>query len=463
MHTFNPFDKEFEEITTDDLNVLKEKEVAEGWYVEYKREVPQKVEKIAKSISSFSNQYGGWLFYGIEENKEPRKIRIYETKIRNAVVSHLNPHPFYEMKVLKGPCQKIKLESSKGIILIYVPPGSNPPYIHSSGVIYRRVGDSSEPKEETDRFLLEQLWEKGKKNREYLKSKIMERFNQANEHDANFFLKLFLIRDLYGDKLDIPRSDISFEDFSQIMKKMKKSFIDIHFDNISSTIDGHIARALHENILSDQVLTFRYSSRITKITTSVSYFKISEDNHQLIDFPWDYDCSEHFIEVMKKAKLKNATIVDLNTLFWLLMIVMSKYKAIMDVERCKDDIYAKILLENTYNIIPYIDSEAYIKFIEENMVPFTQENSIVLPPGFNYKNYIKIDKFNYIDFKKPPTCSEEHESCTYAPQMFLLMLFKSLGIPFDVANDSLIELLEKTLLKGLKGNKIYNMNWIVDK
>jgi len=42
------------------LEILKEK--YEGWYVEYKRQLP-KNSAIAKSVTSFSNTYGGWLFY----------------------------------------------------------------------------------------------------------------------------------------------------------------------------------------------------------------------------------------------------------------------------------------------------------------------------------------------------------------------------------------------------------------
>lgn len=44
---YTPFTKDFFEITADDLAVLRS--VAEGWYVEYKREVPN-AGSVAKSI-----------------------------------------------------------------------------------------------------------------------------------------------------------------------------------------------------------------------------------------------------------------------------------------------------------------------------------------------------------------------------------------------------------------------------
>ena len=63
----NKFKKRLEDIVADDLEVLKE--TAEGWYVEYKRELVR-ARAIAKSVTSFANQYGGWLFIGVDENEE---------------------------------------------------------------------------------------------------------------------------------------------------------------------------------------------------------------------------------------------------------------------------------------------------------------------------------------------------------------------------------------------------------
>jgi hypothetical protein len=264
---------------------------------------------------------------------------VEETRIRNAVVSHLNPKPFFKIKVLKGPCQKINLEPSRGIIVIYVTPGTNPPYIHSSGVIYRRVGDSSEPTEETDRFILHQLWEKGKKNQEHLKSKVLESWNNTEEPEIGFLLNVFLIKDLYGNNRDIYKNEFSFEDFSQLMKKTKGSFFDIGFDNLSTTNDGYIARAVHGNNFSNNLPTFRYSTRITKISIPVSSIKIINDTLEWIDIPWNYNYIKPFSEMINTLKLKNATIIDLNNLFLVLWMFIRKYKSIMDAEGFKDDFH----------------------------------------------------------------------------------------------------------------------------
>ena len=67
---YTPFNKTINEPDeTDILGILRG--VSEGWYVEYKSELP-KIRDVAKSLSSFANQYGGWLFIGVEEDKKSK-------------------------------------------------------------------------------------------------------------------------------------------------------------------------------------------------------------------------------------------------------------------------------------------------------------------------------------------------------------------------------------------------------
>lgn len=56
-------------MTFDDLNTLIDNEVKEGFYIEYKSDF-QKPPKIAKSITSFANTYGGWYFIGIDDEEK---------------------------------------------------------------------------------------------------------------------------------------------------------------------------------------------------------------------------------------------------------------------------------------------------------------------------------------------------------------------------------------------------------
>ena len=145
---FNPFEKSLKEITENDLERLKS--VAEGWYIEYKRERP-KPNKIAKSIASFANSKGGLYFIGIEEDKNTNQAKsivgVGDTpdSIRDSVRGYINPFPFFET-------YSIVLSNSKKVIMVVVPESYNVPHIHSDGRVYCRQGSASDPVPENDRY-----------------------------------------------------------------------------------------------------------------------------------------------------------------------------------------------------------------------------------------------------------------------------------------------------------------------
>lgn len=66
-----PFYKNISEIEYKDIENLKENKVPEGIYIEYKSRMlkSKKNYKIAQSLASFANSYGGWYIVGIEEKK----------------------------------------------------------------------------------------------------------------------------------------------------------------------------------------------------------------------------------------------------------------------------------------------------------------------------------------------------------------------------------------------------------
>lgn len=127
---YSPFSKGLRELDPDDLSVLTN--TSEGWYVEYKRELPN-ANSIAKSISAFSNTYGGWLFYGVQEQSQGEPVAFSFPgisltdlepslhRIRQAISTLVAPSPHFEARILHGPCPSIGLESERGIICIRIP------------------------------------------------------------------------------------------------------------------------------------------------------------------------------------------------------------------------------------------------------------------------------------------------------------------------------------------------------
>ena len=166
---YTPFNKEYDELSTGDLESLRE--VREGWYVEYKSQLPS-TRDLAKSLSSFANQYGGWLLLGVDETPdsltagtfpgiENEKLSELLESLRNAAKDIVRPQVDYQHRVLEGPVDRMGLSSNRSVVVVRVPEGSNTPYIHNDGRIYIRIDDSSSPIPATDKATFDLLYRRG--------------------------------------------------------------------------------------------------------------------------------------------------------------------------------------------------------------------------------------------------------------------------------------------------------------
>lgn len=192
MQTYSPFDKDIRALRLDDLATLKS--VSEGWYVEYKKEAVN-TRALAKAISAFANTYGGWLFLGVEQlaSDNPvagsfpgipeNQLEAIQQRLRQSVAEYLSPTPYFETEIFRGPCSEIDLPEGKALVAIEIPQSHTTPHVHKDGRIYRRVGDSSEPKPETDRFVLDQLWRRSEPIRKMIR-KWVERDPEFSEAEA---------------------------------------------------------------------------------------------------------------------------------------------------------------------------------------------------------------------------------------------------------------------------------------
>ena len=114
---YTPFDVDLHEVTSTHLADLQD--VSEGWYVEYKSQLPQPRD-LAKSISSFANRYGGWLILGIKDDPNDNTAASFPgistssvpsaiQQLRDATKDLLQPTvPFFH-RILKGPIDEVSL------------------------------------------------------------------------------------------------------------------------------------------------------------------------------------------------------------------------------------------------------------------------------------------------------------------------------------------------------------------
>jgi len=120
-------------------------EIEEGYKVEFKSRWNDDVKKkhLAKTISSFANTTGGWLFIGVNNDGSITPIDNQRTdfgqQVSEIIKSTISPYPAFETKFIHCPN-----DDSRVVLVIYIREGREPPYI-CNGTVYIRVGSSKEP------------------------------------------------------------------------------------------------------------------------------------------------------------------------------------------------------------------------------------------------------------------------------------------------------------------------------
>jgi Putative DNA-binding domain len=237
---YNPFEKPIgEALQPEDLQILITRQVAEGYYVEYKRELPTQRHKIARSLASLANTYGGWYIVGVETDGHnvaktvlgfaPELSHDPISVIRDLIKHHIDPVPVLFPHV-------ITLDTGNLVLIVYVPDKQETPFITSDGRIYRRTHDSSDPVPETSRYALDQIVERGKEV-----SKNFARFSKDErtliKEKENGWLKIYISPYPFG--LIEPPDIFSTSAIKKLLAASKKS-IKFPLDGSENTISGNI-------------------------------------------------------------------------------------------------------------------------------------------------------------------------------------------------------------------------------
>lgn len=168
--------KEWDKLCSDDIKQFLEGEAEENFFFEFKND-KVKNNKLIEEISAFSNTYGGYIFLGVDDNKEISGCNDWkEDRIHTVIRDSITPIPNFDVK-------KFKIED-KVVLVIKIEEGEIPPYITNNGKILRRVSSGSynssnnSNKEKNNyeyintSFELLQLYNKRKDQLEKIKSKI---------------------------------------------------------------------------------------------------------------------------------------------------------------------------------------------------------------------------------------------------------------------------------------------------
>lgn len=165
---FNPFETPIGEApTAADLNNMIGR-VSEGYYVEFKETLPA-AKKIANSIASFANTYGGWYIVGVRTDSQHTandicgfgagEFKDPVASIRDAVKNRVDPVPVFHIWI-------VQLSDQRSAVVVHVPADQETPFLSNEGRVYRRNHDSSDPVPEERRHTLDYLYDVGRKREE---------------------------------------------------------------------------------------------------------------------------------------------------------------------------------------------------------------------------------------------------------------------------------------------------------
>ena len=422
-YSYYPFKNILEDIGAEDLVLLKD--VSEGWYIDYKVQ-SLKIPDLAKQLSAFANQYGGWLIIGVNEASDGSRtasefvgIPVSELEkvsrdIREASSAHVNPEVLYEEKVISGPIESIGLAEDKAIIIIGIPMSENTPHIHSSGRIYRRLADQSKPKEETDRYILDDLWKRGSdrkiKLRNFLTATPAIPNSQSDSSWAYIFLKP-------SQSQKGPSKKLSFKDFSEVLgaENVKTmNGVKMPFDGIYTTSDGFLARNIGKNDPSLATTSFRWWHNGTvRLDIPLNKYDLSTFLSQIDIHKYGAD----YYLLAEEFGFNDIDVVDYSLFCQTTAALINFYLHLLDVLGDKRDVYSCFTIKNVFHTIPFIDSTSFLERCRVNSIPLTLDKNIVLPAEpseesmFSHKYSVRD-----VDFKCP-------EQYTPIPYLFSSPIF----------------------------------------
>ncbi|MDQ6962849.1 MAG: ATP-binding protein [Mariprofundaceae bacterium] len=386
---YSPFKKPISKLEALDLEVLRS--VSEGWYIEYKRQLP-KQGKIAKSVTSFANTYGGWLFYGIDEGVGSSRTASDfcgienaeedEVHIREALVYHSNPEPYFETHIINGPCEEIGLPGGRAVLVVYIPQSNSLPHIHGSGRIFRRVSDASEPIVEKDRARLDMMWEQKKDSHKRLKT-FLEASLPVSVAVESPMLHMYLMTDPVGTKGH--QSCMSFKDFTSIMREGS-----LVFDNIYTGSSHFVARYTQNNDINGPLFSWQYfNTGASVVSIPFSAISINErytaDNTDIFT---KYQFGEDFLKFCDTEGKKSGWVIDLNKLCPLLLLVLSKHNRLLLKDNISPSPYIKFRLENIGNTVSFIDMKSYMDFISTHGLPAPLQKQCYFPDSNNINTFV---------------------------------------------------------------------------
>lgn len=393
--TFNPFDKQIDNLNMSDLDILINEEISEGYWIEYKSEF-QSNKKIAKSISSFANTYGGWYFIGIQADTTKNvasdicgfnMIDDHDpiSRIREVVKNHIDPVPLFFTKLLEQ-------KSERGVLVVYIPDNQETPFINKDGRIYRRISDSSDPIPEINRHAVDRLVENGKDV-----SRGFEDFCKVNRaiditDKEKSWISIFLYPYPLGliNRFDMISND-GMEQLLNLSREPLRSKIingedfeigSVPFHSSQLGILSIILRQVKETNLAINSLSMEfYSDGRSKICFPLEILNIMDEdkNNNIIRRIMSALNMDSFADITENQNALYLNFFNIHKSLTAIMLLLLFYEKWFENDLIYSQIRYAIKIENISHTIPFFIHDEWVIHVKKFGLPIQHVDSINIP------------------------------------------------------------------------------------
>jgi hypothetical protein len=295
------------------------------------------------------------------------------------------------MQTIYGPVSELELPPDRAVMVVGIPEGTNPPYIHSSGRIYRRIADESDPKPETDRHVLDLLWERGEKTRRRLKKFLTERpLLSQGESNGPVHAYLYLLADPHFVGHRFP---LAFNDFARVMKAATlESGFAVLLPNCYTTSEGFIARQVDRSDPLIESLTFRWwPNGNVRVSIPVN-------THDFVESKSSLDALQLvFLNAAQKHGYISGRVAEFSALLAVVTAVTAKYLSLRKILGISDHFFGKIRCYDTWRIIPFVNMQSYVNKVSARGFPVVQDQVLTCPPGVTSDTLVTLNETAYED------------------------------------------------------------------
>ena len=421
---FSPFTdssgkmKNIFEITYNDLNQLKEKDIVEGVKIEYKRELSSELKKkFPKFITSFANERGGWFFIGIDQTGQticPIPKADYDEMVNNQLREFVTPMPRIQVRFLVD-----KSSDQQGVLVIWIPEGRTPPYI-AKGNVFVRKGSNSFPLKAgedgftaiEDRYHLDKLYAKSENNKsklnDFCEKKISiynRKYNSFNKEYVDYGMcNIYLMPAYFSNLLEVK----SAEDLKTFL--IDESLKVRVYTHDSGTISLNMP--MYNGMFSDKSLILRNAQSIDFFENTTGWEQYY-DGYAKFHIPFKYIDRKEIIDTLKE-NAKNYSdskvfeefyYVDGRILFFSIFACLGLYMHSMkQLIKNFDEVTIVIELENVRKDSLYFNTDSYRKFLNTNGLVFSDKGYYKINEDFIAH---KVDEKDLIEYlvQLMPVCN----------------------------------------------------------